>query len=308
MRDQAEKYSENGSGNIAFLELAMIELQSKIDPDYKRPLESWENCRWENLEAVRWKGRRSFQQGGGASSEGGNGGELDVVSGGSTTNRSITYLAPPPFIDNDHANDNVNVAIDCDDDDDVQLIMTTNSNSSLPSTAEEGDDETLLSNLLRCTNINTNANNTNNSSSSTHGGHGANGSDFVGGPTQRGLYDDDHHDTTSQYGIGNGLLRIRSSSASASDTGRSSHAPAMAHTMARISSSSGSSHSTRRTRTSTTSSSVGMMTTTTNNNNSNNNLLRDINGNVCECSCCIVGSRCFMDPSLKMRYIFGEGG
>ena len=33
-----------------------------IDPEYKKPLESWENERWENLELVRWKGQRSFQQ------------------------------------------------------------------------------------------------------------------------------------------------------------------------------------------------------------------------------------------------------
>ena len=39
----------------------MVELQSKIDADYKKPLEPWENERWENLEEVRWKGRRSFQ-------------------------------------------------------------------------------------------------------------------------------------------------------------------------------------------------------------------------------------------------------
>jgi hypothetical protein len=55
---QAEKYHRSGSD---FLERAMVELQSKIDPEYKMPLESWENERWENLEEVRWKGRSSFQ-------------------------------------------------------------------------------------------------------------------------------------------------------------------------------------------------------------------------------------------------------
>ena len=75
--EQSEKYQynigggNNGNGNAGgtnnnnsnkFLELAMVELQSNIDPEYKKPLEAWENERWENLEHVRWKGQRSFQQ------------------------------------------------------------------------------------------------------------------------------------------------------------------------------------------------------------------------------------------------------
>ncbi len=56
---QAEKYNfTNGSD---FLEKAMVGLQSKIDPEYKMPLQPWENVRWENLEEVRWKGIRPFQ-------------------------------------------------------------------------------------------------------------------------------------------------------------------------------------------------------------------------------------------------------
>ena len=55
---QAAKYNRSGTD---FLERAMVDLQSKIDPEYKMPLESWENERWENLEEVRWKGRSSFQ-------------------------------------------------------------------------------------------------------------------------------------------------------------------------------------------------------------------------------------------------------
>ena len=55
---QAEKYNLTGTD---FLERAMVELQSKIDAEYKMPLEPWENERWENLEKVRWKGKRSFQ-------------------------------------------------------------------------------------------------------------------------------------------------------------------------------------------------------------------------------------------------------
>lgn len=58
IRRQAQKHDINSS---EFLERAMVELHSKIDPEYKMPLESWENERWENLEEVRWKGRRSFQ-------------------------------------------------------------------------------------------------------------------------------------------------------------------------------------------------------------------------------------------------------
>lgn len=58
VRFQAEKYNRNGSD---FLERAMVDLHSKIDPKYKMPLESWENERWQNLEEVRWKGRSSFQ-------------------------------------------------------------------------------------------------------------------------------------------------------------------------------------------------------------------------------------------------------
>lgn len=58
VRRQAEKYSRNDAD---FLEQAMVGLQSKIDPHYKMPLESWENVRWENLEEARWKGKRSFQ-------------------------------------------------------------------------------------------------------------------------------------------------------------------------------------------------------------------------------------------------------
>ena len=59
VRLQAEKY--NRSNGSDFLERAMVELQSKIDPEYKKPLEPWENVRWENLEEVRWKGKRPFQ-------------------------------------------------------------------------------------------------------------------------------------------------------------------------------------------------------------------------------------------------------
>ena len=60
---QSSSSSSNTDGrwNSQFLERAMVKLQSKIDPEYKRPLQPWENERWENLEEVRWKGKRSFQ-------------------------------------------------------------------------------------------------------------------------------------------------------------------------------------------------------------------------------------------------------
>ena len=57
VRLQAEKYNHGSD----FLEKAMVGLQSKIDPEYKMPLQPWENVRWENLEEIRWKGIRSFQ-------------------------------------------------------------------------------------------------------------------------------------------------------------------------------------------------------------------------------------------------------
>ncbi len=57
VRLQAEKYNHGSD----FLEKAMVGLQSKIDPEYKMPLQPWENVRWESLEEVRWKGIRSFQ-------------------------------------------------------------------------------------------------------------------------------------------------------------------------------------------------------------------------------------------------------
>lgn len=66
IRLQAKKYEystddSNNSGSSDFLERAMVKLHAKIDPEYKKPLQSWENERWENLEEVRWKGMRSFQ-------------------------------------------------------------------------------------------------------------------------------------------------------------------------------------------------------------------------------------------------------
>ena len=87
----------------------MVELQSKIDPEYKKPLQSWENERWENLEEVRWKGQRSFQQR-----------RQQRQRQTQQQQRSSSGMG-----DNDEA---------------VQLIMTTNSNTSLSDGTDVSND------------------------------------------------------------------------------------------------------------------------------------------------------------------------
>jgi hypothetical protein len=213
----------------------MVELQSKIDPEYKKPLESWENERWENLELVRWKGQRSFQQ------------QRQGQQGQGVGGRITPPHPRPSLVDNDNNIDTTDDH-DGDDDDDVQLIMTTNSNTSIP------DDNELENGDISC--------------------------DIGGGDIGTNV----HGNNTDN--INDLISRAR-----------------------------------RTTRSLSSSVAVAVATNSNSNSNSNSNInssnshnaapltaLRDNNGNICKCSCCIIGSHCFIDPSTKMRYIFGEGG
>ena len=259
--EQSEKYQFNigVNGNNAdhtnnsrkFLELAMMELQSNIYPEYSKRLE------WENLELVRWKGQRSFQQrvvvvqGSGQQQQQQQQGVVgNVVSSGGR----ISVTTPPPprpsLVDNDNS-DTIDLDNDDDDDDDVQLIMTTNSNtSSIP------DDEVENGNRVGDIGIGTDVRGVLNNNNTTTGGSSSSIS------------------SSNTNSINDLISRARRTTRSLS----SSVAVAVA----------------------------------TNSNSSNNDIpttaLRDNNGNICECSCCIIGSRGFLDPSTKMRYIFGEGG
>ncbi|OEU14293.1 hypothetical protein FRACYDRAFT_240827 [Fragilariopsis cylindrus CCMP1102] len=258
--EQSEKYQYNIGGNNGndnadhndsnkFLELAMVELQSNIDPEYYRRFE------WENLELVRWKGQRSFQQrvvgvqGGGQQQQ-----QQGVVGNVVSNGGRISITTPPPprpsLVDNDNS-DTIDLDNN-DDDDDVQLIMTTNSNtSSIP------DDEVENGNRVGDIGIGTDVRGVLNNNNTTTGGSSSSISS-----------------SSNTNSINDLISRARRTTRSLS----SSVAVAVA----------------------------------TNSNSSNNNIpttaLRDNNGNICECSCCIIGSRGFLDPSTKMRYIFGEGG
>jgi len=183
---QAQKYDRNCA---EFLERAMVELQSKIDPDYKMPLESWENERWENLEEVRWKGRRSFQPRH----------EPHLLRQRPGSGNVLATMAPTGSLEEEG----------------VQFIMATNSSAS-PSAGTSNDDEGSLRFSFQAPNANANTNANANANANT---------DLISPPI-----------TTEA------------------------------------------------------------------------SRLRDVDGNVCECSCCKHGSRSFVDRKHRMRYLFGEGG
>ena len=195
VQHQAQKYCRNDSD---FLERAMVELVSKIDPEYKQPLESWENERWENVEEAGWKGQRSFQIRNEARSPRRN------LSG--NFNGAVTMASPIE---------------DLEEGQEVEYLMSTNSSASLfaSSSNDENNDE------------NDNENNENNTATS---------------PNQRAVL----------APIANANSAELTPQVMPMDIGHP----------------------------------------------------RDIDGNICRCSCCEQGSRTFIDRNHKMRYIFGEGG
>jgi len=103
--------SYDNSGSSEFLERAMVELTAKIDPEYKKPLQTWENERWESLEEVRWKGWRSFQR------------------RGDQQQQQQQQQHPPIPLQRQRRSRHDNINNDEDNTDEmVQIIMTTNSN------------------------------------------------------------------------------------------------------------------------------------------------------------------------------------